>query len=147
MLANIRLAFLNKKRVKTIPSVVYNYTCNINGAIHQRVWSLDYEQYFHGIKISNMSVVSQDKYAWELIVPRMYALINFFNFPDNVKNPWQDHPFVLNLIRDIKKKGLLIERMIITTSNVRKRQLLIKVYGYIKRFLLYFKYKYRLKRR
>ena len=147
MLVNIRLAFLNQKRVKTISSVVYNYTCNINGAIHQRVWSLDYEQYFHEIKISSMSVTSQEKYAWELIVPRMFALINFLNSPDKEKSSWQNHPFVLNLKSDIKRKGLLIERMIITTSNARERRFLIKVYGYIKRFLLYFKFKCRLKRK
>lgn len=124
-IANIRIAFNNKKDVVTTTQCIYYYRQHESSIMHTFSKSSEYENLF--IKQVIRSIQDYDRYFKYVIIRKIKTFDN--NFGYSVDTPlWRKTIFYNTLLKEIKEyriKELFIERLLITATNRNIRSLLI----------------------
>ncbi len=126
-IANTRIAFNNKKNVVATTKPVYYYRQHENSIMHTFDGGVEYEDlFFHYIEDSIPSEV-RNHYTKFVVISKILSYDYNFGFSTE-KPKWVDTDYCKSILNDINRykiKSLLIERLLITTTNRQIRYFLI----------------------
>ena len=126
-IANIRIAFNNKKDVVTTTQCIYYYRQHESSIMHTFDGGVEYEEIFLQHLIHSIPVMEYDEYAKYVIIRKIRTFNYHFGYSSEVPE-WRDSKFYNTLVKELKEhhiKELLIERLLITAKNQYIRKILI----------------------
>ena len=124
-IANIRIAFNNKKDVVTTTQCIYYYRQHESSIMHTFSKSSEYENLF--IEQVVRSIQDYDRYVKYVIIRKIKTFDNNFGYSTEIPK-WRGTIFYHTLLREIREyniKQLFIERLLITATNRNTRKILI----------------------
>lgn len=130
-IANIRIAFENQQEVITTTKYIYYYRQHKESIMHTFNWAPEYEELFYQYTRSSIPKQEYDKYAKFVIISKIISFDCKFGYSTE-KPKWIGSNYYYKLLNEIKTyniRCLLIERLLITSTNYWLRKILI----YIKR--------------
>ena len=101
LLMNIKIAFINNKRISIIPEVIYNYRQREGSATYTHKRSVKYEELFYKYLKQSIPANEWDNYAIENIDIRLVRFRNFCGYRYFVKDVFSSQ-FYADLKKDIE---------------------------------------------
>ena len=126
-IANIRIAFNNKKKVAATTKCVYYYRQHSNSIMHTFSGSPEYEESFIEQVKQSISKEGYSRYAKYIIIRKIKTFDFHFGYSTEIPK-WKGCRFYNTLLKEIKEyyiRELFIERKLITATNPRIRKVLI----------------------
>lgn len=118
-IANTRIAFNNKQRVVATTKCVYHYRQHENSIMHTFKGDAGYEEQFFKHIEASIPEEARNLYARHVVISKILSYD--YNFGDSTQRPeWTDSDYCKSILDDIKRykiRTLLIERLLITTTN------------------------------
>ena len=126
-IANIRIAFNNKENVVTTTQCVYHYRQHDESIMHSFNGSPEYEELFFQHIENSIPDIEKNKYAKYVVIGKILSYDYNFGYSCNPPK-WIGSKFQHTLLKEIKTyniRSYLIERLLITATNIRIRKFLI----------------------
>ena len=138
-ITNIRVAFNNTKNVIITTYQLYLYRQHSESIMHTFNEGVEYEEKFLQHLQQSIPPTEFDRYRKYIIIRKIRTFDYHFGWSTDIPK-WKGNSFYNTLVKEIneyKIKELFIERKLITTTNRKKRELLIflkrvknKIFGY-----------------
>ena len=138
-ITNIRVAFNNTKNVIRTTYQLYLYRQHNESIMHTFYGGVEYEEKFLQHLQQSIPPTEFDRYRKYIAIRKITTFDYHFGWSTDIPK-WKGNSFYNTLVKEIneyKIKELFIERKLITTTNRKKRELLIflkrvknKIFGY-----------------
>lgn len=126
-ITNARIAFNNQHKVVTTTKTVYYYRQHEESIMHTFNEGVEYEEFFLKNLLNSIPQEELGKYRKFVVLRKIRTFDYHFGYSTQIPK-WRGSNFYNTMIREIKEyhvKELLIERLLITTTNHNTRRILI----------------------